>query len=228
MAIALACFAGAARGGVLFTTLDTLVPGGANSGGVEFLGQRYSEFAFRSSAPYDIKAADVAVRIGDDSVPNRNTIQFIFGTPTAATQVGDVFIDYRVDELTMSPMNRMGLRFVGSVPSQGAGAGSAILRQVVSTVNGADLAIGTPVSDSESLVLSNDGPGRLDDVNSRFLSLNLTYALRISTQVTLTAREDGRFDVAFQDQFSGIPEPTAVALAIPAGLVLLARRRRHA
>jgi hypothetical protein len=222
------CAASQTRAAVLQTPLDTLLPGGAYADGILFPGSmRFSEFAFRSTEPYGISAADVTVRI-DNEGPffDRVNVQFTFGTDTAATQAGDVFIDYRVDDESWSPLNRVGVRFTGPVPSQGVGAGLALLRQTVSTVDGSDLTIGVPVSDTATLALSNDGPGRLDDVNSQFLSLNPTHALRLSTEINLRAREDGRFDAVFSDQFSTIPEPAAVAIALPAGLALLGRPRR--
>ena len=218
----------AARAAVIQTSLDTLVPGGANAGGIVIAGERFSEFAFRSTVPYDVRAADVTVRLSnvDPFDPVRTAIEFIFGTDTAATQAGEVFIDYRVDELSADPINRMGVRFTGPVPSQGVGDGFAVIRQTVSTVNGADLTPSPPVSSSETLVLSNDGPGRSEDVNSQFLPLNRTHALRLATQISLNGLEDGRLDVQFTNHFSTIPEPSAAAIAIPAALTLLARHRR--
>jgi len=191
-------------------------------------GPGFSQFAFRNTGPHELTAADVTVRISNDDFifPERVNVQFTFGTPTAATQAGDVFIDYRVDMQDQSSINRVGARFVGSVPSQGAGSGSVFLTQTISTLNGEDLTVLSPVSDRESLVLSNDGPGRSDDVNSQFILLNPTYALRLSAQISLAAREDGRFDVAFSDQFSFIPEPAATTVVIP-GIFLLMRRRRQ-
>jgi hypothetical protein len=82
------------------------------------------------------------------------------------------------------------------------------------------------VSDTETLSIFNDGPGRLTDSNSAFLSLNLTRSLRLSNEITLSARETGRLDVSLVNNFSDVPEPTIAALFLPTALALLVRRRR--
>ena len=67
----------------------------------------------------------------------------------------------------------------------------------------------------------------LDDINSRLLSPNGTWSLRVSTWINLFAREEGQFDVRFSDQLWNIPEPAAGVITFPAALVVLARRRRR-
>jgi len=119
-ATALVGGAGAARG-VYVTTLDTLLPGGANSGGVTTGGLRYSGFAFHSDGPFNLNPADVTVRItATEVIPEGppNTINFRYSVDALAAQSGSTAIDYRVDLLNPRPlMNRVGLRFNGSVPA---------------------------------------------------------------------------------------------------------------
>src|SRR4051812_31609823 len=107
----LACIAGGARGGTFVTSLDTLVPGGANSGGVQVGSLRYSGFAFRNDGPFNLTPADVSVRISNDVLlPGGppNTIQFTFGTDASAGQSGPVSIDYRLDDSSSDKLNRAG------------------------------------------------------------------------------------------------------------------------
>jgi hypothetical protein len=217
-----------ARGGTLVTSLDTLVPGGANSNGLQVGSRRYSDFAFRNDGAFNLTPADMSVRISNDaSLPGGppSTIQFSFGADASAGQSGSVSIDYRVDDLSANYLNRAGVRF-GFIPPEGVGPGSASVTQTLSTLDGSDLALGQPVSDTETLSIFNDGPGRLTDSNSAFLSLNLTRSLRLSNEITLSARETGRLDVSLVNNFSDVPEPTIAALFLPTALALLVRRRR--
>ena len=122
-------------------------------------------------------------------------------------------------------MNRVGLRFNGAVPSQGIGTGAASVLEAVSALDGSDVAPGLPVSDTEQLSVYNDGPGRLEDSNSDFMSLNAKPGLRLAKEITLSAREAGQQTVSIVDNFLTMPEPSFIALAIPAALALLARRK---
>jgi hypothetical protein len=228
--VIVACAAGSTRAAVLVTSLDTLVPGGASSWGLLLGGERFSQFAFRNTGPYNVSTADVTVRVSNEASPGnlgRTDIQFAFGTDAAAGQASDVFIDYRIDEQDNTPLNRAGLRFNGPVPSQGIGPGAATVMETVSTVDGSDLTPVPPISATATLDVFNDGPGRVDDSNSDFLALNYTFALRVSNQITLYARETGRLDVSVMNTFSTIPEPTAGFIALPAALSLLTRRWPH-
>ena len=77
-----ACDAGAA---VIQTSLDTLVPGGAQASGIVIGGYRFSEFTFRNSGPFDVSADDVSVRVGNNDLdPTRMDVQLGFGADAAA------------------------------------------------------------------------------------------------------------------------------------------------
>jgi len=202
-------------------------------GSVTTGGLRYSAFAFRNDGPFNLNPAEVTVRItATEVIPEGppNTINFRYSVDALAAQSGSTAIDYRVDLLNPRPlMNRVGLRFNGSVPAQGIGGGSASNLLTVSTVDGSDVEVGNPIRDTEVLDIFNDGPGRLDDSNSDFLSVNPTLSLRLSNVITLSAREAGRLEVSTVNNFLTIPEPSAgVFIALPSALALLARRRRHA
>jgi hypothetical protein len=218
--------------GVYVTTLDTLLPGGANSGGVSIGGVRFSGFAFRSDGPLAVSPADVMVRISDNEVIPEGppkTIEFRYGVDALAGQTGSAAIDYRADLLSAwQTMNRVGVRFNGSVPSQGVGGGSTSNLLTVSSVDGSDVAVGGPARDAEVLDIFNDGPGRLDDSNSDFLSVNPISSLRLSNAITLSARDTARLELSTANNFLILPEPSAAALiALPSALALLARRRRR-
>ena len=125
-------------------------------------------------------------------------------------------------------MNRTGLRFNGSVPSQGVGPGSATVTQAISTLDGSDLSPVNPVSDTETLVVFNDGPGRLEDSNSAFLWLYPKVALSVSSEITLSGYEGGHMSVSMANSFFTIPEPSAAFIALSVSVALLGRRRRLA
>jgi hypothetical protein len=223
--VSLATLTTPARGQVFERTLDAVVASGAEAGGVDVGGWRFSEFGFRSEGDYDLDPADVRLRITTDgSVERRFTVQFSLTPDAAAGDAGKLFIDYRVDFAPSESMNRVGLRFNGAVPSQGIGTGAASVLEAVSSLDGSDVAPGLPVGDTEQLSIYNDGPGRLDDSNSDFMSLNAKPGLRLAKEITLSAREAGQQTVSIVDNFLTVPEPTFLAAA-PAALALLARRR---
>ena len=209
-------------------TLDALLPGGADAGGLVLDGWRYSDFSYRTEGAFAIDPSDVGVRIvyGAPSLDGRqDSIHFTADTTaTAAGQTGTLYVDYRVDAAEYH-LNRAGLRFTGAVPSQGTGVASARVVETLANKEGTDVQIGQPISTTAVLEVFNDGPGRLDDTNSSFMSLNVTRGLLLRKEITLAARESGPITLSVTDTLMAFPEPAATALAFPATLGLLKRRR---
>jgi hypothetical protein len=220
------CPAGRTWGAVIQTSYDTLLPGGANAGGIRIGSQRYTDFTFRNDGPFALNPADVTVRFSnDDPFFIRETVQFVLGVDATAGQAGSIHIGYRAEDESSSYYSRYGLRFNAQVPSQGVGVGSAAIVNSVSTVDGSDVEPGAPVSSTATLDIFNDGPGRLEDSNSDFLSVNPTRVLRTDHRITLEASAAGRLDISFVNNYLTVPEPSAALLAAPAVMFLLARRR---
>jgi len=137
-------------------------------------------------------------------------------------------IGYDLDVLSRDFMNRVGLRFNGSVPAQGPGDAAASVIETVASRDGSDVAPGAPVSDTAVLDVFNDGPGRLEDSNSDFMPINLTRSLHFVKDIIVSSRPTGGYvAISVVDNIvDQIPEPAAVSLISIAGGAVLLRRRR--
>jgi hypothetical protein len=216
-----------ARGAVLQTSLDTLVPGGVNADGIRIGSMRYGGFTFANDGSLAVDPADITVRFSNgDGFQLMDNVQFIYDVDAAAGQSGSVSIGYRADAGGGLPIGRYVLRFNGTVPTAGPGTGELVVTETVATPNGADISPGDPVSNSATLTIHNDGPARAEDDNAEVLQLYPTYALRLEKRITLAAREAGTLNVRVVDVYQTVPEPAAAAvLAVPtAGYALLRPR----
>jgi hypothetical protein len=232
VALALPGVAGAAT--VQYSLAD-LLASGSQSGGFTIGDKRYSGFTFSSNGSAPLAARDVNVRVtSTDATPtipgdDRYDIQFTFGLDAFPGERTDLVIGYRVDVLdpTMS-INRVGLRFNGSVPSQGVGDAAASVIETVSSVDGSDVAPGAPVSDTAVIDVFNDGPGRLSDDNSDFIAVNPTRSLIFTKDILVSSRPTGGYAaISIVDNIvDQVPEPSVIGLAAFAGVGLLLRRRR--
>ena len=217
---------------VLQTTLDTLLPGGNNQGGLVLPGgdKRYSNFTFASTGSAPLRPSDVSVRIDNDAPGGqRYNIQFTFGLDAFPGERTDLVICYDVDIISGNDfINRAGLRFNGSVPSQGVGDAAASVVETVQSRDGSDVAPGAPIRDTEVLDVFNDGPGRLEDSNSDFMALNLTRSLRFCKDIIVSSRPTGGYAVisVVDNIVDQIPEPGVMSLLTIAGGAVLLRRRR--
>jgi len=224
---------------VIQTTLDTLMPGGSNAGtGLVIGDKRYTNFSFASTGSAPLRASDVNVRIDNDADPTstdparrngqRYTLQFTFGLDAFPSERTDLVVGYDLDVTSADFINRVGLKFNGSVPSQGVGDAAASVVETISTRDGSDLSPGAPVRDTEVLDVFNDGPGRLEDSNSDFMAVNLTRRLHFVKDIIVSSRPTGGYAaISVVDNIvDQIPEPGMISLVTIAGGAVLLRRRR--
>jgi hypothetical protein len=230
----------AADAAVVQTTLDELLPGGSQANGIVIGDKRYSGFTHSSSGDTPVDPEDINVRISNEG-PNNNgqqyTIQFTFGLDAFPGERTDLVICYQLDVLSNDFINRVGLRFNGSVPSQGPGDAAASVIETVSTVDpdGAGPRQAPPVapgSSESTMVLDvfNDGPGRLGNDNEDFENVNNTRSLLFCKDILVSSRPDGGYAaISIVDNVvNQIPEPGMIGLASVVGASVLLRRRRNA
>jgi len=137
-------------------------------------------------------------------------------------------LGYRTDVIGPDPLNQVGLRFNGSVPSQGPGNAAATVRATFSSLDGSNISIFNPPSPSIDLDVYSDGPARLEDQNSDFGPVTSLRGIRVVNFVTATPRADGGpVSVSVADTYNTIPEPGSAALVAAGAAALLLRRRRH-
>ena len=216
-------------------SLSDLLPGGNTANGFTIGDKRYSGFTFSSTGSSPLRPSDVNVRVtSTDADPavagdDRYSIQFTFGMDAFPGERTDLVLCYRVDVLNPAmTINRVGLRFNGTVPSQGPGPAAASVIETVQTTDGSDIVPGPPVDDMVVLDVFNDGPGRLEDDNSDFVTVNPARSLLFCKDILVSSREDGGYAaISIVDNIvDQIPEPGVLGLAAFAGGGLLLRRRR--
>ena len=237
-ALALPSIAGAAT--VQYSLAD-LLAGGSTAGGFTIGDKRYSNFTFSSTGDLELDADDVNVRVtstdSNATVPgdDQYSLQFTFGLDAFPGETSDIVIGYQVDVTDPSMyIDRVGLRFNGTVPSQGPGDASASVIETVRSPNQSfDLVPGgDPNADDRyiaNLDVYNDGPGRLGDDNSDFIAVNPTRTLIFEKDILVTSRPDGGYAAisVVDNVINQVPEPGVIGLAVFAGGGLLLRRRRR-
>lgn len=213
---------------VMQTTLDKLLPGGGTDG-IVIGDKRYSNFSYSSTGSAPVRAQDVNVKISNDADPQKYNLEFTFGMDAFPGERTDLVIGYDLDVISGRDfINKAGLRFNGSVPSQGVGDAAASVVETISSRDGSDVAVGAPIRDTEVLDVFNDGPGRLEDSNSDFMALNLTRSLHFVKDIIVSSRPTGGYAAisVVTNTVDQIPEPGTLSLVALVGGAALLRRRR--
>jgi len=227
---------GVARAATVTYSLADLLQGGNQSGGFTIGDKRYTNFTFSSTGPAPLTSREVNVRVtstdSNTAVPgdDQYTIQFTFGLDAFPGERNDLVVGYQVDVLNPGMfINRVGLRFNGSVPSQGPGNAAA---SVAESITSGDLRSPVvPGSPNPTAVLDvfNDGPGRLPDDNSDFIAVNPTRSLIFTKDIIVSsqATTGGYAAVSVVDNIvDQVPEPGVLGIVVFAGAGLVLRRRR--
>jgi hypothetical protein len=225
---------GVASAATVQYSLADLLAGGTQSGGFTIGDKQYSTFTFSSTGSAPLTPRDVNVRVtstdSNTAVPgdDQYAIQFTFGLDAFPGERSDLVIGYRVDVLNPAMfINRVGLRFNGSVPSQGVGDAAASVSETVTSTNGGPV---VPGSSNPTAVIDvfNDGPGRLPDDNSDFIAVNPTRSLIFTKDIIVSSRPDGGYAaVSVVDNIvDQVPEPGVIGIVVFAGAGLVLRRRR--
>jgi hypothetical protein len=231
------CLPAVTSAAVFQTTLDQLIDDPRTPGvdesltrGITIGDKRYSGFVHNSTGSAPVAPEDVTVRVTNlESDPQRYTLQFTFAEDAFPGERTDLVIAYDLDVLSSDFINRVGLRFNGSVPAQGTNPNtSASVIETVRTRDGSDIQPGLPITDTLVLDVFNDGPGNLEDSNSEFQMVNLTRRLHFEKDIIVSSRPDGGYAaISIVDNVvDQVPEPTAFAIVSLVGGAMLLRRRR--
>lgn len=212
------------------TTLDRLVLGGSDAGGITIGDKRYSGFTFDSTgdAPVAPNAVGVSLVSSDDD--NRYQIRFSFiqdPLDANAGQATDVVIGYRIDVLGPQLINRVGLAFDGSAAGGSGDAAASVVETIRSTIAGVEVSPAFPGLDDIEISVLNINSGTLPDSNNFTLAVNPTQSLEFVKDINVSSRAGGgRVVINTVDNFvDQVPEPGSVALLAAAGTLLMRRRR---
>jgi hypothetical protein len=234
LGVAALTLSGSARAATLETTLDRLIPGGANEGGITIGDKRYTDFTFSPTGNSAPAASSVGVSLISDEATNQYQIRFNFAVDpldASAGQHTDVVITYRVnvtDESTQL-INRVGLAFDGTVVG-GNGAAKATVVESILTTDRTDVSPAYPGQDQVEITVVNDGPLRDPDNNTSTLNIHPTRQLEFRKDILVSsAAGGGRVTINTVDNFIyQVPEPSSAALLGMLGGPLLFRRHRRA
>jgi hypothetical protein len=219
-----------ARADTVNTTLDKLVDGGSQQGGITLGDKRYSNFTFSSTGDAPVAASAVDVSLISSDNDNHYQLRFSFTRDTLdapAGQTTDAVISYQIDVLGTQLINRVGLAFDGTVAG-GNGDAAATVIETVRTSDGSDLIPGAPVSDNATMSVVNDGASGDVDRNSATLDVNPTRSLMFTKDILVSSRPGGgTVTITTVDNFvDQVPEPmSAGVLGAVAGLAMVRRRR---
>jgi hypothetical protein len=221
---------GSARAATIETTLDTLLPGGANQAGRANGDKFYSNFRFSSPGPVPINASAVRVSLISDDAANQYQIRFTFAQDALDVTAGqrtDVVIGYQINVIGAQLINGVGLAFDGTVTG-GNGNAAATITETIRTIDGTELSPAFPDMNEAFITVYNDGLAGRTDNNTMALAVHPTQALEFEKDILVSsAAGGGRVEITTVDNFvNQIPEPSSAALLGASGSLLLARRRR--
>jgi len=230
--LAVLAIPGIASAATVTYSLADLLTGGNTSGGFTIGDKRYSNFTFSSTGPAPLIPRDVNVRVtsadvnsavpGDDNY----TIQFTFGLDAFPGERNDLVIGYQVDVTNPAmAINRVGLRFNGTVPSGSAGLANTSVVESVRNTDDTDVVPGSKVV---NIGVQNDGSGPQPDINSNTIAINPTRSVAFTKDIIVSSRPGGGYAaISVVDNIvDQVPEPGTIGLAAFAGAGLLLRRRR--
>jgi hypothetical protein len=227
LGIALLVHAGPARADTVNTTLNTLLPGGANAAGITIGDKRYSDFTFSPTGDTPPAAGNVGVSLVSDDAANQYQIRFNFALdPLDATagQRTDVVIGYKVSVLGNQLINRVGLGFDGTVTGGNGNAFASVVETVLSATRGVPVSPAFPGQDQVEISVVSGG-------NSTFnLDVFPTQQLEFRKDILVSsAAGGGRVNINTVDNFVyQVPEPSSAFALVGAAGLLLARRRAPA
>jgi hypothetical protein len=211
-------------------TLDSLLPGGANEGGVTVGDKHYDNFNFSSAGQGELTAKDVEVVIATEG--NQHFISFLMDMASVGTARTDLVVGYDLHVLDPARhIKSIGLSFDGGpldvselgpivagviVPTRAA----ASVTETVSTLDGSDLVPGGPVQSSEIITVFNDGDGNLPDNMETTLAINPAKGLRFVKDILVSSRGEGGALITFVENSvtqngTAIPLPAAFWAAMP-------------
>ena len=101
------------------------------------------------------------------------------------------------------------------------------MTETLTTLDGSDVTPEAPGFDHAGMLVFNDGPGRLEDRNSDFLTTHPLRGVRVRNEFTITTDTVGPLTLQAVNTFFTVPEPAAPALLGGAAVLLLGTRRRR-
>lgn len=219
--------AGQASAAEVLVTLDDLLPGGAQEGGVTLGDKKYSGFTFSSSGSTVLRPEDVEILIMSDD--NRHDMALMFDLTAENGQRSDLVISYRLDATGADLIRRVDAMFDGGPFGAGDGRAAASMIETVSTVDGSDLVAGGPIQDTEILSLFNDGDSGLPDTQDAALNIIPTRSLLFTKDILVSSRPNsglvGMSVVQQGVEQTVIPLPAAFWAAVPIFGAVVGRKK---
>lgn len=233
--LVLSALAGTAAGAEsVTTTLDTLIAGGSNEGGITLGDKRYFDFRFSPTGDAVVAASAIDVSLTSSEDQDQYQLRFSFvRDPLDAegingSQSTDLVIGYRIEVLGDQFINRVGLAFDASVAG-GSGFEAASVTETIRTAEGADLSPLFPGQHQVNISVHRDGPDGRPDSDVFSLPVHPVRTLEFEKDILVSSRAGGsRVVITTVDNLvDQVPEPANIAL-LGAAALLLTRRRAGA
>lgn len=211
-------------------TLQQLLPGGTDAGGLILGDKKYSGFTYASVGDQIVTPSAINVTVSTSDNVNYS-IKFNFGLTAYPGENSDLTIGYRLDVVNSTDLiGRLGLVFNGALVAPGSGGNaSASISELVRTVDGSDINPTAVTSDTAILTVYNDGVAGLPDNNSHYLTIIPKTSLFFEKNILVNSRATGgAVHVSIVDnlveQVSTVPEPTSLLGIAALSAVTLLRR----